>query len=693
MKIKHLALLWLFVFGQTQQLYAQNEFSFVKDSAEAAASVIVGTCVLAYAAGKCFVSIFKKSSDKKEKRKQEEEEYQHLSFVREKQEKLKQAEQAAAQHAYELEVQNQAKRKCEEQRVYKKQTAQIFSETQQELQEHYALYQQIEVYDDIHALTPHQYRVKRTEALHDCLTGNHVWQEQTYQITHEAFCLMQEEGIATTTYPKCYGNQIQRVLHQEIVDILNGAGKLRYQQDYNYKPIASTLTRFAHAGHVHNQRGRVADAFSFADFCHGLYKLTLQVKEITCDISAAVGRGAAKGGVNYANKVLHPIDTACNTLYGLAKTVHVIGNKAGHYTLRYMEQSLQDAIDLQQGKITYWGLVKRDVFAARQTMLDVKNALTKICHDFDYDTMLKGIEVGTAYAVESTLTSVTFGALGMLSKNAGSGLSRFLENSDFLNLPLDPSTMQAAICYDAALADIMNASAGAVQIASGAFDAASKIAPVLTLASNAGSGGSGPNSTSDDGAQISGFGNNTQNSQNAPREKPRNWLSEEACLKLEELNTPSTYHQMQRVGLEYEELRITYEQFKDIKGFLTKDGPFQKFINNFRAAKSTKTAQGAAFEIKTANRLFKNKERIIEFGKKVLDCEIDIVTETKWIECKDWFWDKISEDKVKRLLSRAGHARDLAKKDGKIYEICFSNGVPEDIRARLIKIGITLCEE
>ncbi|MGE0009581.1 MAG: polymorphic toxin type 35 domain-containing protein [Candidatus Babeliales bacterium] len=509
MKIKHLALLWLFVFGQTQQLYAQNEFSFVKDSAEAAASVIVGTCVLAYAAGKCFVSIFKKSSDKKEKRKQEEEEYQHLSFVREKQEKLKQAEQAAAQHAYELEVQNQAKRKCEEQRVYKKQTAQIFSETQQELQEHYALYQQIEVYDDIHALTPRQYRVKRTEALHDCLTGNQIWQEQTYQITHEAFCLMQEECIEVTAYPTCYGNQIQRVLHQEFVDILNGAGSLRYQQDYNYKPIASTLTRFAHAGHVHNQRGRVADAFSFADFCHGLYKLTLQVKEITCDIGAAVGRGAAKGGVNYANKLLHPFDAARDTLYGLAKTVHIIGNKAGHYTLRYMEQSLQDAIDLQQGKITYWGLVKRDVFAARQTVLDVKNALTKICHDFDYDTMLKGVEVGTAYAVESTLTSVTFGVLGMLSKNAGSGLSRFLENSDFLNLPLDPSTMQAAICYDAALADIMNASASAIEIAGGTlgevFDVASKASPGLTVLSQNGGDGQNNFTASTNGSNSNGL--------------------------------------------------------------------------------------------------------------------------------------------------------------------------------------------
>ncbi|MGE0009575.1 MAG: hypothetical protein AB7F19_03455 [Candidatus Babeliales bacterium] len=642
----------------------------MKDSAEAAASVIVGTCVFAYAAGKCFVSIFKKSSDKKEKRKQEEEEYQHPSFVHEKQEKLKQAEQAAAQHAYELEAQNQAKRKLEEQHVYKKQIAQIFGETQQALQEHYALYQQIEVYDDIHALTPRQYRVKRTEALHDYLTGNQIWQEETYRITHEAFCLMQEEGIATTTYPKCYGNQIQRVLHQEIVDILNGAGKLRYQQDYNYKPIASTLTRFAHAGHVHNQRGRVADAFSFADFCHGLYKLTLQVKEITCDISAAVGRGAAKGGVNYANKVLHPIDTACNTLYGLAKTVHVIGNKAGHYTLRYMEQSLQDAIDLQQGKITYWGLVKRDVFAARQTMLDVKNALTKICHDFDYDTMLKGIEVGTAYAVESTLTSVTFGALGMLSKNAGSGLSRFLENSDFLNLPLDPSTMQAAICYDAALADIMNASASAIEIAGGTlgevFDVASKASPGLTLLSQNGG----------DGAQR------------LKKEKPRNWLPDEPISKLKELDTVPMHNAMQSIGLEYAELDFAYKNFKDTKGFLSKEGPFQKFINNFnKEGGAISTARGAGYEIKSANFLVRRGESIIEFGRKVPQGEIDLVTASKWIECKNYYWDKI--DKIDDHISRLCYMRSLAEREGKLYEVYYSNPVPHIVKEKLIKNHIS----
>lgn len=82
----------------------------------------------------------------------------------------------------------------------------------------------------------------------------------------------------------------------------------------------------------------------------------------------------------------------------------------------------------------------------------------------------------------------------------------------------------------------------------------------------------------------------------------------------------------------------------------------------------------------------KNGETIVEFGKKVPQGEVDIVTATKWIECKDYFWDKI--DKVDDRIARIGYINSLAKKEGKLYEIYFSNDVPELVKDKLIKLGI-----
>lgn len=184
-----------------------------------------------------------------------------------------------------------------------------------------------------------------------------------------------------------------------------------------------------------------------------------------------------------------------------------------------------------------------------------------------------------------------------------------------------------------------------------------------------------------------------KNNKNSEEEKPRDWSPEEAKSRLEQLNNPSAIKAMGLVGLTYEQLKKAYKRFKSIKGFLSKNGPFQKFIKNFRGMKGKlDTARGSGYEIKTANRLYKYKNKIIEFGRKADNAEVDIITQTKWFECKHWIWNKVTVDRLNKLFSESGRVRSLAQRDGKMYEICFSNKVPQPVKDRLIKMGISIFE-
>ena len=184
-----------------------------------------------------------------------------------------------------------------------------------------------------------------------------------------------------------------------------------------------------------------------------------------------------------------------------------------------------------------------------------------------------------------------------------------------------------------------------------------------------------------------------KNNKNSEEEKPRDWSPEEAESRLEQLNNPSAIKAMGLAGLTCGDLKKAYKRFKSIKGFLSKNGPFQKFIKNFRGMKGKlDTARGSGYEIKTANRLYKYKNKIIEFGRKADNAEVDIITQTKWFECKHWIWNKVTVDRLNKLFSESGRVRSLAQRDGKMYEICFSNKVPQPVKDRLIKMGISIFE-
>ncbi len=205
--------------------------------------------------------------------------------------------------------------------------------------------------------------------------------------------------------------------------------------------------------------------------------------------------------------------------------------------------------------------------------------------------------------------------------------------------------------------------------------------------------GKPPRPDGDDEDEVDSPESPDEDNKSWEEEKPRDWSPEEAESKLKQLNNPPAIKVMGLVGLTYEQLKKAYKRFASIKGFLSKNGPFQKFIKNFRGTKGKlDTARGAGYEIKTANRLYKYKDKIIEFGRKADNAEVDIITQTKWIECKHWTWNKVTANRLNKLFSDSGRVRSLAQRDGKVYEICFSNKVPQSVKDRLVNMGISIFE-
>ncbi len=233
------------------------------------------------------------------------------------------------------------------------------------------------------------------------------------------------------------------------------------------------------------------------------------------------------------------------------------------------------------------------------------------------------------------------------------------------------------------LTDVLGASAQAVKVAGSVaaevLDDASKLAPGLVLLSN----------DSLEGNVVARCNPNSQNF--SDKENSRNWSSAETLKKLDELAVAQ--QEMQSIGLSHFELKMAFEQFKDVKGFLTKDGPLQKFVNNFqRTDGGLKTAQGAAFELKTALQLEAQNIKILEFGRKVNSREIDIITKKLWIECKDWGWNYADNAKLEKFFSTSGQIKKYANNEGVEYALASHGSIPKSIKDWLVSKNIKFFE-
>lgn len=492
MKFKHLAFLCLFIFGQSQNVYAENEFTFAGKAAKEVAAVVVITAGTIYLGGKFVYDCFKSKNEDHNQR---------------------DADEDATQAPYiSTEVLRQAH--------YKNSIINAFEGEKKHINKISQQYIKFENEHDSSQITPVVYRRKRLDAIFS-YKDTQVWREDTYYISREAKDLLLENNINVKHHGNYFGNQIQRELHQEFIDIIEDAGTLRYASAIENRPIAATLVHFADAGQLYNHAGKLLDAYSFADFCHGLLKVTSQLPEISCDIFCAVGRGAAKGMYNVGHKVMNPTETLHNTIRGtinLIKMLAQIEQKIEKMTLENHRIGLlkaeQMAKDLAAGRVTESDL-RRQAFEDLKrglcsTVKGVYIALERATEHLNYQKVLLGLENGTEIITEAMLTNAALGALSSFTKNASIGLSNSIKGGplNFTDLPLDPSTVSAAIYYDAALADVMNAGVAAVEVvgvaAADVLDGASKLAPALSLMHNGPGDGGQSNLSTGKGVVPSG---------------------------------------------------------------------------------------------------------------------------------------------------------------------------------------------
>ncbi|HEX4068696.1 MAG TPA: hypothetical protein VHX42_01235 [Candidatus Babeliales bacterium] len=153
-------------------------------------------------------------------------------------------------------------------------------------------------------------------------------------------------------------------------------------------------------------------------------------------------------------------------------------------------------------------------------------------------------------------------------------------------------------------------------------------------------------------------------------------------------------------------LEQAIEKLKDIRGALTKDGPLFKALEYgqkeevFRDARKIaeikgklSTARGAMYEVEKALDLIEIGEEIVELGKKCGGKEFDIVTKTKFIECKNIDWAcKTSED-MQYMKEQFGMQKRIASDEGMLFEVFSKQPIPEVLKNWFSKKGILFCED
>ncbi len=154
-----------------------------------------------------------------------------------------------------------------------------------------------------------------------------------------------------------------------------------------------------------------------------------------------------------------------------------------------------------------------------------------------------------------------------------------------------------------------------------------------------------------------------------------------------------------------EKINEHFESLKKINGALDKDGPLTRFLEYGKKCQSSGSiaaAKGAAYELETALELLHELETL-EFAKKVSlvdeatqriirTFDIAIATATKYIECKNWYWDKVSPKKINDLQSYIAELDKLAKQNSKLFQFYSKQPIPDFLKNWLLKKNISFIE-
>ena len=140
------------------------------------------------------------------------------------------------------------------------------------------------------------YHDKRQDALQEITITGGVYDEKVYAISDDVRRLL-ETSCSPGLYKKCYGNQLQQVIHEECMEMLEATAAVPLVSPLReYTPVMVDLID---ATREYNQSGYCNHALQIADVCHALV-----------DYSQAVAEGAVAGlagVVQYA--VDHPLET------------------------------------------------------------------------------------------------------------------------------------------------------------------------------------------------------------------------------------------------------------------------------------------------------------------------------------------------------------------------------------------------
>ncbi len=615
----------------------------------------------------------------------------------------------ARRRAEAIEAQKKATIKQQQQNEYKESVLKVMQAPESKVATNSEIYQQI----DCNTLS--NVEARRLQILQRRKDGlsayNHAcdrWQESSYHFLDKAQKLLNEHSMKIADYVSCFGNTIQRALHQEMVTIIHDTADMRYVKDdhaHERESVATTIMHFIQTGNLYNREGQIGKTFSCLDFCWGLldcqtYVLNtlVQTSVYISQVAVAATKGVARGGLNVVFKIGQPIRTVSDFADEVAYLIALTGEhlQYAHEERKKTFKRMRAQIDLDKynlsiGTVTQAGLMQRDFSRFKsdcnQTIAEMEAILNHTWHNLNREKALYAVEKVSEVGTEMFLTSKVTQAVSTLLKNGSTALGSIREAGDgakkFYNLPLNSSTLEAYIGYEATIADLRAVSAVATRKAAAkaavVLDKASKITPIMAM-SNGGSGESN--------SALNNYSTNHPSSYNS---KPRNWTVIKAQKKLEELYTTTTSNILYLTGLSYNELGEAYTLFKDVPGFLAKTGPFQKIINHCLVEPNNTwyKVKGFAFEIESALRIEKLGDKVIEFGRKIPGSEIDIITANRVIECKNISWIRSINEYKEIFGIQLKYANEVTNKQFTVFS---KHPIPEEIKSWFLKKGIEYFE-
>lgn len=153
-------------------------------------------------------------------------------------------------------------------------------------------HEQYDFYGSYHLSRDHL--EKRLHVTHDTI----VYTSQSYTLSMPATAFLEEYGFKKHDYFTCYGNKVQRVLHQECIDLLEHTAQLPNSSPlYAYK---KELAGCVDVARDYNQQGFSAKSLRVLDFCWSLL-----------DYGKAIIEGVTDGIIGaVTDMVNHPIQTA-----------------------------------------------------------------------------------------------------------------------------------------------------------------------------------------------------------------------------------------------------------------------------------------------------------------------------------------------------------------------------------------------